>query len=383
MGFTMTTTDDDFGEAEQARREGAGKPVATGNRSWGFLDHIRPVVDLEDGPNWLTAQPPPRDYLLRYLGEVDDNGRPKGVLAAGRVGFLVSPGGVGKSHSLCSLALAVAIAGRSQQTCWLGALEVQKGGRVLMLMGEEELPEIRRRLYGAAQTMELNAADVRRAVDNIVPLALAGEDGVALTQAAVPGSTETETPFSQALRAKLETSGDWCLVIVDPLARFAGDDVEKDNAAATRLVQILEKLSHLPGLPTVLCAHHTRKQATGQTAGTVQSDDMRGASGLRDGARFVAVLEERERVHGAPQMVGFAVRKNNYGIRPSFDLVRLDDGGLRQATEAEQKEYDEAKQAVDVDKKAAALTVKDVAKEKAKGRKPDVVAPVVDLGDDD
>jgi RecA-family ATPase len=362
----MTQEKDPFADvdAEQARRAAATaeKPAPF---AW-LDDKLRPIRARDGGIDWFREAPPRREYLLRYIGE---QGRePEGVLAAGRVGFLASPGGVGKSHALCSLALAVAVADREQRTTWLGALEVDpnRAGRVLMLMGEEEEPEIRRRLYSAARTMGLSVDDHERALDRIVPVPLSGVDGVAMTQTPGPGETKTETAFSEALRHRLNEAGPWSLVVVDPLARFAGDDVEKDNTAATRLVQVLEKLQHLPGSPTIIVAHHTRKRSSDEKGTEVLADDMRGASGLRDGARFVAVLEEQEIIDGAPNLVRFAVRKNNYGTRPAFMLRRLDHGELRRATPAEEKQHGDAVREREVGRKAEKESVTQEARAQAK-----------------
>lgn len=369
----MTTEKDPFADvnAEQARRqERTAEPFA-------WLDPmLRTIGEHEDGREWFSTPPPPRDYLLHYIGDVGAG--PVGVLAAGRVGFLASPGGAGKSYALCALALAVAVADRRKQTTWLGGFEVNpdKAGRVLMLMGEEEESEIRRRLYSAAQAAELSVEDANRSIDRIVPVPLCGKDGIALTQAPDVANGKTETPFSEALRARLAAAGPWSLIIVDPLARFAGGDVETDNAAATHLVQILEKLQHLPGSPTVMVAHHTRKKGSGDGP-EVTADDMRGASGLRDGARFVAVLEEQQAFKDAPNLVRFAVRKNNYGARPAFMLRRLDHGALRQATPAEQKEHANAVVEQKADKATEKQTVSRIAKERSKQ------AAGFDLGDDD
>jgi RecA-family ATPase len=350
-------------DAEQGRR---AEPTTEKPPPFAWLDPLlRTIGEREDGDAWFSTAPPQRDYLLHYIGDVGAG--PVGVLAAGRVGFLASPGGAGKSYALCALALAVAVADRPKKTTWLGAFEVNpdKAGRVLMLMGEEEEAEIRRRLYSAAQAAELSVDDTARAIDRIVPVPLCGVDGVALTQAPASDGGTTETPFSAALRARLAKAGPWSLVVVDPLARFAGADVETDNAAATHLVQILEKLQHLPGSPTVLAAHHTRKKSGGDGP-EISTDDMRGSSGLRDGARFVAVLEEQTVFAGVPNLIRFAVRKNNYGARPAFMLRRLDHGALRQATPAEQKEYADAVVEQKADKAAEKKTVDRLARDRSK-----------------
>lgn len=309
--------------------------------SLGWLDDaLHTIAERDGGDRWLKDTPRGRRYLLKH--DADDGRGPRGVLAAGRVAFLASAGGVGKSHALCQLALAVAVADLSG-TKWLGCFSVEEGGRVLLVMGEEEETEIRRRLFDAAKTMGLNDAQRELAISRIVPMGLAGRTDVALTREVGPGEAETETTFSAAFRAHLE-SQEWACIILDPLSRFAGGDVEKDNSAATRMVQVLEKFSHLPGIPTVVVAHHTRKGVKGDDS--KDADDMRGASGLKDGARFVAVLEDVERPdEKAPRLVRLRVVKNNYGFRPpDLCLARDDDanGALRRATAAEIEAHKEA-----------------------------------------
>lgn len=311
---------------------------------------LRTISEIEGGEDWLKAAPARREYLLT----MQRDGKDLGVLAAGRVAFLASAGGVGKSHALCQLALAVAVADVCK-TEWLGAFHVEKAGRVLLAMGEEEESEVRRRLFDAAAVMHLNPRQREEAMKRIVPMCLAGRDDVALTRELEPGAEGTsETAFSIDLRKALEAHP-WACIIVDPLARFAGGDVEVDNAAATRMVQVLERYTKLKGNPTIIVAHHTRKQSAGSDGARVVADDMRGASGLKDGARFVAVLEDVEKAgKDAPRLVRFRVVKNNYGTFPDDILLARDDaahGALRRAEAAEIAAHSTAKEAAKEDGK--------------------------------
>ena len=340
----------DLFATEHARREAEEATAKPDPHAW-IDDVIVPI--REHDANYFAKPPPPREYLLHFV----EDGEAKGVLAAGRVGFLVSPGGVGKSHALCSLALAVAIADRKNRTTWLGSLDPKnddekaggfltvnhgKAGRVLMLMGEEEADEIHRRLYQAAAVMQLDAHDTKRALARIYAVPLAGRSDLAFTKATTSEGEKAETAFFQSLRDRLQGDEGWSLVILDPLSRFSGADDEVDNAAATRLVSVIEQLSDLPGKPTVMVAHHTRKRDAKSPTSTVSDDDMRGASALRDGARFVAVLETQKRIKGAPDLVNFAVRKNNYGAHVDVMLSRQPHGTLCRATRDERRRYDEA-----------------------------------------
>ncbi len=258
------------------------------------------------GADWLTAAPPERDYLLTT--GFDDGER--GVLPLGKVGLLAAAGGVGKTYSLAQLALAVA-----SGAPWLGCYRVGFVGRVLFCVGEEEIAEVRRRLYFTARALGLSDRQLAAAAENIVPLGLAGR-GVALTD-----DEGTPTALYREMKDRLEAERDgWRLLIFDPLSRFGGPEVEKDNSQATRLVELLEQLTQVPGSPTAIVAHHTTKndrQGGGRGGSTVSTVGARGASGLTDGVRWVGRLDEREAdgYHGPP-LVRFEVTKTNYGPRP-------------------------------------------------------------------
>jgi RecA-family ATPase len=277
--------------------------------------------------DWFNTEPPARRYLLS-----DAKG---GVLPLGRVGMLAAGGGMGKSWALTQLALAVAT-GRP----WLG-FKVDQPGNVLLALAEEEQAELQRRLYYASQELGLTADERRLATERILPLPLAGRS-VALTYAAEQAGKDQDvsTAFAAALELRLRLFT-WSLLILDPVSRFAGPDVEIDNAAATRFVQQLERLTAAPGNPTVLVAHHTAK---GTRNGQSTASAARGSSALTDGIRWQANLDPITEKSGGkdepPRIVaGFAclrVTKSNYGRYPEPVYVqRVDDrhGVLRQVDE--------------------------------------------------
>ncbi|HEY4117930.1 MAG TPA: hypothetical protein VGM56_08745, partial [Byssovorax sp.] len=121
----------------------------------------------------------------------------------------------------------------------------------------------------------------------------------------------------------------WALLVLDPFARWAGDDAEKDNAIATRTVQASESLIRAPGMPTVLVAHHVSQD--GARTGAVTA---RGVTGIRNGYRWEAALTP----DGSDVL--FRQSKSNYS-RPMLDplrCVRGEGGVLRVATPAEEAE---------------------------------------------
>ena len=314
---------------------------------------------------WLAEEPPRREYLLHDAPGAGFELAGPGMLPRGKVGILAAAGGVGKTYALCGLALAV-VTGRP----WLGHFPVgerRRGARVVLVLGEEDPAELRRRLHTQARAMGLDAShgpDVAR----ILALPGAGEAGLALTQ----GEDERKgvrTRFADGLlahlRAVAERDGPWDAVILDPLSRFAGPDVEKDNSAATRLIQVLEGFTKLPGEPTIIVAHHTsqasRKEGMGELA-TAAATAVRGATGLTDGSRWVGSLEEMAALPGLPGHARFRVVKSNYAAFPKsiprgLMLTReANGGGLRASSREEQAAY--------------AKAVEDAKPEKAASSKP-------------
>lgn len=273
----------------------------------------------------LVNAPPPRRWLLERPDDECNGARQIGVLPLGKVGMLVSAGGVGKTMALVELALAVAT-GRK----WLDHFGVANPGRVLLALGEEDQEEIGRRVYQAAHAMRLTQAQIELAAQNIVAMPLAGRP-VALV--ANDNGATAGTELLSALRKRLDAGTDWRLIILDPLSRFAGVDTEKDNSAATRFVETAESLVRSPGGPSVLIAHHTNK--TSRTDGSsVNAAHARGATGLTDGVRWVANLES-----AGPDTVHLEVTKSNYApYGPPVTLYRDSDYGgfLRVQTSAEQ-----------------------------------------------
>ncbi|HMR75388.1 MAG TPA: AAA family ATPase, partial [Polyangiaceae bacterium] len=113
----------------------------------------------------------------------------------------------------------------------------------------------------------------------------------------------------EALRDRLSREAGeegWSLIVIDPQARFAGVEVETNNALATRFVQECEALSTAPGNPTVLVLAHSSKFARRQGQA-----DSRGVTALTDGFRWHATLTA-----AGKDRAKLAIEKNNYG-RPS------------------------------------------------------------------
>jgi hypothetical protein len=274
------------------------------------------VLRLDD--EWLTVAPPPRKWLLERPDPDTDGATRRGVLARGKVGMFAGGGGVGKTMAAVQLAIAVAT-GRD----WYG-LTVATPGRVLLGLAEEDAEEIRRRLYYTALALGLDDTGRALARDRIVCLPLAGVP-VALLESDAAGNP-VETVTAHDLRHVLAGEDGWALVILDPLARWAGLDAETDNAQATRFIECVESYTTAPGAPTVLLTHHTTKLSRREGDGAATA--ARGASALVDGARWVATLTPAKL--GEADIARLEVVKSNYSaLGAPVDLMREDDGTMR------------------------------------------------------
>ncbi len=278
---------------------------------------------------FFTTAPPSRAWLLR------DSRTRAGVLPLGKVGQCIAEGGAGKTMAAFQLAIAVATG-----TPWLGTFDVAipgepgedgkrrpRTGRALVIVGEEDADEAHRRLYRA-----------RRATGapipphgSIVVLPLHGVPAPMLMRD--DHGEPTDAPFLRWLRAYLETNGQWDLIVVDPLSRFAGPDAEIDNAVATRFVQSLESIATLTGATVIVC-HHTNKLS--RRGGAVEAVAGRGSSALVDGVRWQCSLgverykfDDPEAQARLGEIVTWANPKTNYSRRADDVLLRhdLDNGG--------------------------------------------------------
>ncbi len=267
---------------------------------------------LTPDAEWFTVPPKPRKWLLRDAR----TSNAEGVLPFGKVGQIIGEGGVSKTMIAVSLARAVASGEK-----WLGTFSATRG-RVLVLLGEEDAEEVRRRLFNERRASNAPIPDE----GSIVVVPLAGEPCAMLEQDAHGNPSETD--FLTWLRAYVAEHGPWALIIVDPLSRFAGQEAERDNASATRFIQALESIAKVTGA-TVVVLHHTNKGSRGGVELT--SSSSRGSSALVDGVRWQASLaaerlkldapEERDRLG---EIVVLSFTKSNYGRKGEPLLLRRD-----------------------------------------------------------
>lgn len=316
-------------------------PCPNGHSAIEILDATNPpeeqtpigigLLALSLTPERIREEPPRREYLFSAANTG------AGIFPRGKVGMLAARGGSGKSYLLAQLAVAVATG-----TTWLGGSGgwAAKQGRVLWLPAEEDEEEVMRRLHLACKVAGLlsNSLDLQTVCENITVIPLSGHDVALATQAEFGKSglpeTERAADIRDLLREAVDKNQPFSLLLLDPMSRFSSADVEKDNAAATRFVQVLETFTaHEFDRPSVLLSHHVGKPHKDSTG----SDPIRGVTGIVDAVRWAALLSPRRHKEG-PELLDLEVVKTNYARRPPIlTLCRPDDwgGAMRVALQGE------------------------------------------------
>lgn len=320
-----------FREPEEAEKPaGPTTPTAAIERAWTYL-----------APGSLSVAPKARAWLLQHPtadGKPAAPGCGDGWIPLGKVCGLLAEGGVGKTVALLQMAVAL-ITGVKL----FGHFEVARevcGRKVALILAEEDMEEVHRRLFNVARALGLDEAD-RRLVEQslaLVPLA-----GIACSLLRLEGGAfaRPEMREVEALQRQLAQHAGptgWSMVALDPLARLSAGLAESKDGAGTLLVQLAELLTQAPGNPTVIVSHHSSKSSRQQ--GGV---DARGRTELTDAMRLVVTLKQ------SGKRVLLEQGKSNYS-RPWTEAVELarNEGILRvvdgDEAEAEAKRLAELQQ---------------------------------------
>ncbi|CAH0319030.1 Regulatory protein RepA [Massilia sp. Bi118] len=261
---------------------------------------------------FFEEDPPAFDYVL------------PGMLA-GSVGFLMSPGGVGKS--MLALGAACGIAAGTKEADLYG-FEPKQGKVVYMSAEDGEVP-LWHRLHNFGK--KFGPATRQAIAENLMIFDVVGRKPDIMAPEWVNG----------LCRAK-----DARLIIIDTLTRFHTLD-ENSNSDMSQLVSQLEYISKQTGA-AILVIHHSSKSMAVQGRGDEQQA-ARGASALIDNARWAANLTgmtkaESEALAGAPGgpavgederrfYVRFNISKQNHGVPfPETWLARSEGGVLVRTT---------------------------------------------------
>lgn len=250
--------------------------------------------------------PPPIDFVLPGL-------------PARTVGALVAPGGSGKTYFALQAALAVA---GGADTLGLFGDGNRKIGDVVYFSGEDLDEFLWRRISALGD--HLSEAAWENVFEHLRVHTLTDE---------TPDLLDAGAGWPAWLRDEAEGSR---LVVLDTLRRFHVSD-ENDNAAAARLLAVLERVSRTTGT-AILFVHHTSKAAALGGNGDAQQAS-RGSSVLTDNARCQINLVGMARDEANPigldeesrrRMVRAVWAKANYAPPLADRWFRRTDGGLLQ-----------------------------------------------------
>jgi hypothetical protein len=233
--------------------------IAEDLRDWSPVD-TTPTVPITFPFPIIGEEIPRRQWLV------------PGFLLRRHVTVLVAPAGSGKS--LLTLQLAM-----------MGATSMHWGGwrprqhiKTLVVNTEDDGDEMRRRLFAAAEHMQIDMRELRRHI------AFAEQpESIIIAKADNRTKTVTRTPIVESLiRTIIENQFD--LMIVDPFAEtFEGD--ENSNSELKWAAVLWREIARRTN-SAVLLVHHTRKY--GAEAGSMEA--ARGGSALIGVARIVSTL---------------------------------------------------------------------------------------------
>ena len=312
--------------ADEDRRGSCAPPTAPSTP-----ETAASIPFLDVTAEYITVAPPKREWLLK------DSRRPTcdGVLPLGIAASLIAAGGIGKTQVATALSIAVATGGQ-----WFGCLNVVEPMRVLLVLGEEDAKEARRRIYNVARSLGVRPGALLKQI-RIVPLA-----SVQCALLEMKNGALVETAFLTSLRTKVREwvaeAGPFGLVVLDPLSRFAGPIAETDNAGGTMFVQVIESLIELSGGATILVTHHTNKVSRGRGV-RVETSASRGSSSLTDGFRWVATMGVDDGPTGDDRLedvVTLEFTKSNYsrGAKPILLRRDVENGGVLLPLDKEDQE---------------------------------------------
>jgi RecA-family ATPase len=260
----------------------------------------------------LTLPPEPQEFLVEEF------------LPQGIVGTVYSRGGIGKSILMLDLAIRVALAGKGVESEWLCKFPVIRGGKVLILTGEDPEKEIQSRLYHRLEAIAAeDQADktlIQRAIsENIAVINCWGSTRPYGLFRKVAGRI---APSESCERLRLTVEAEKpALIIVDTRSRFTGGVVdENSNPEVAAEVSLYETLASHGA--TVLIAHHSNKSSYGGPSDNPGA--FRGASAWQDNLRWALYLSSAKD-SGSSDLIRIDVPKSNYTrpIKP-FYLRRLE-----------------------------------------------------------
>ncbi|AUR89442.1 P-loop containing nucleoside triphosphate hydrolase [Vibrio phage 1.123.O._10N.286.48.F3] len=225
---------------------------------------IKPLFDLESAMSYMEHlihdKPAPVDGVFMEC------------MPMGEPAILTAPGGVGKSFTTISMAIAIAT-GKPVFDGPEPFMKPSKKGKCVIIAGEDGIDDYHRRIAGIMKDKNLSPEQMLDVMSNVLIVSLRGTD---IRIIAEEKGSAKKTDFVDRFVETMISYGETRLIIIDPMIRFYGAG-ENDNHTATQFVNEINRLCEsLPGKPATLLVHHSSKAEKG---------GARGASAFVDGCR--------------------------------------------------------------------------------------------------
>jgi hypothetical protein len=253
-------------------------------RNWGSPRMVKDAAELRSSPLPGEAikenpTPPIKSIPLQSAFPIKEADIPRrdwivpGLFLRRYLSVLVAPPGSGKSLLTLQIAIAVAIC-----MVW-GGWTPRMAAKVLVINGEDDIDEMRRRLFAAAHVMKVDQTELAGKV-----LLADAPESIVIARTDPKSRTVVRTPLLEVLVQTIIDNG-ICVIIVDPFAEtFEGD--ENSNSEIKWAGILWREVARRTGA-SVLLVHHTRKYA-GAMAG--DADASRGGGALIGTARILSTL---------------------------------------------------------------------------------------------
>lgn len=272
------------------------------------------LFSFQNIAEWIEDDAPAMDYVFQD------------VIPRGIVGIVSGAGGLGKSYTLLTLAMAAAT-GREL----IPGFNPGQQLKALTIFGEDPAHCIWKRFRAIRDAHELTADQDSDLLHSNLQVC-AGQAAPLLALDA-HGNIST-TPALSSL-AKLLKQHRPDLVVIDPLVRFYGAS-ENANEHADRFISELQRLA-VEHECAILLIHHTGK--SGQAGRSTGQDHARGASAFTSAARWAANVlplseEEARRFECGPddawRYLQLRQTKSNHapGLRGRPCYLKLNDDGV-------------------------------------------------------
>lgn len=275
---------------------------------------LTPLFDISEADisMLLKISPPPRRWLLQDM------------LPMGIVGMIVAPGGTGKSQLVLQLGVSVA-SGAPLCELW----EVGEQGTALLLLAEDEMAEVHRRLDCIVAELSPDHPALTSSLRQRLRIKSMVASNNLMTSANKNGGV---APTDYVDRLLLTVAGipDLKLIVIDPASRFRGGN-ENSADDVTRFIEELERLREATGA-TVLVCHHANKASMNESSGVRGQAATRGSSAMTDGVRWQLNLAtvQKKSLAGldvTKRYLSADLAKSNYGPPIESEILTRKQGG--------------------------------------------------------